>query len=215
MKKHLSTLILILLTLNTFGQDNKLGISSGYIADVLQFIEPGFGDKPQYIKDNPSVYGKLYHGYTFKGWYQRKLNTDYWISLETQMAQITYNFNDPCQIYWEEKKSDNYLIICLSLSKDILENSAFDISPKIGLLYRHLNLSNVDYDIIEDDDKIYINSLPRIYSQVFKDLGVGFGTDFSYSFKNNFFIGISFQGNYIFDIGIETFEINPILGICF
>jgi hypothetical protein len=47
------------------------------------------------------------------------------------------------------------------------------------------------------------------------DLGLSFGLDFRYNFKNRFFAGLSLRSNLILDIGIETLNISPIIGVSF
>ena len=212
--RNITTIILILYTLTSHCQEkgNSISLSYGYIADVMQWLEPGYGDKAENIKNNPQVYGKAYPGYSIEGTYSRKLNTEYWVSLDVQMATISYHYNDPCQLYWNEKKTDNYFYMNLSFKKNLLKRSKLQICPKIGLLYRHLTLSDVEYDITED---ISICSIPKLYNQVFNDFGTNIGVECTYTFHNNFFIGLSLQGNYIFDIGLETLELSPTIGVNF
>ena len=48
-----------------------------------------------------------------------------------------------------------------------------------------------------------------------KDLGVVFNFEYYYRFKNNLSIGVSCSTNLIFDIGFETIQISPLIGIVF
>jgi hypothetical protein len=68
--KYKIIIIINLFPLFLFGQKevskNNINYGIGYYGDVMQFLDPGFGDKPSYINDNPKVYGKIFNGYKMR-----------------------------------------------------------------------------------------------------------------------------------------------------
>ncbi len=217
--KYAIIIIINLYPLILFGQmdvkKNNINYGIGYYGDIMQFLDPGFGDKPSYIKDNPKVYGKVFNGYSIKCGYERLMSTDFILSTNLYMAKVNSYYNDPLELFWDKEKIDYYFISEISFSKDLLKNESFSLMPIVGLLYRQLFLDQVDYLFEIQDNDLVIVSYPEIQKTVMNDLGLSFGIDFRYNFKNSFFTGVSLRSNLILDIGFESINISPVCGVRF
>ena len=114
----------------------------------------------------------------------------------------------------DDHKIDYYFVSEVSFSNDLLKNENFSLMPNIGLLYRRLYLDRISYSFeVQNNELVIYNIEPK--KVVMNDLGLSFGVDFRYNFKNHFFTGVSLRSNLIFDIGFETINISPILGVRF
>lgn len=214
----------IIITLSLFpllllGQEhtpkNNINYGIGYYGDVLQFLSPGFGDNPDHINDNPKVYGKLLHGIALKCGYERLLKTGFIFSSNFHMAKINSYYNDPLKLYWDSQQVDYYLVTEFSFSKDLVKNDSYSLIPNFGILYRQFISDDVQYAFGMQDNALALLSYPEVDKLIMHDLGLSFGVDFRYSFKNNLFAGISLRTNLIFAIGIETINISPVFGVSF
>jgi hypothetical protein len=196
-------------------EKNAINYGFGYYGDIMQFVDPGYGDTPSYIKDNPRVYGKILHGYAIKCGYERVLNTGFVFSTNLYIARVNSFFNDPLELFWDNKKFDHYIVTELSFSKDLLANKRHSMTPSLGFLYRHLILEEIEYLFELQGEELVLVSYPEIMKRVMSDIGLSFGLDYRYVFQNRFFTGLSFRSNLIFNIGFETIYISPIIGVKF
>ncbi len=194
---------------------NSIGYGIGYYADVMQFLNPGYGDKPDFIKDNPKVYGKLFNGLAMRCGYERVLMTSFILSADFYMAKVNSYYNDPLELYWNKRKSDYYFVSAISFSKDLLKSESLTLMPVVGLLFRQIHSDDIVYQFEIQDDNLVILSIPEIERIVMKDLGLCFGMDFRYNFNNRVFTGLSLRSNLIFDIGIESLYVAPVCGVRF
>lgn len=217
--KYIIIIVISLFPSILFGQmdvtKNNINYGIGYYGDILQFLDPGFGNKPNYIKDNPKVYGKIFNGYSMKCGYERLMNTGFILSTNLYMAKVYSYYNDPLELFWDKQAIDNYFVLDISFSKDLLKNESFTLMPIVGLLYRQIYMDEVNYLFEVQDNDLVIVSYPEIQKTVMNDLGLGFGIDFRYNFENHFFTGVSFRSNLILDIGFESINISPIFGMRF
>lgn len=143
------------------------------------------------------------------------MSTDFILSTNLYMAKVNSYYNDPLELFWDKEKIDYYFISEISFSKDLLKNESFSLMPIVGLLYRQLFLDQVDYLFEIQDNDLVIVSYPEIQKTVMNDLGLSFGIDFRYNFKNSFFTGVSLRSNLILDIGFESINISPVCGVRF
>ena len=217
--KILLLIFLILWTehLNAQEQTGKNAISYGigYFGDFIQFLDPGFGDKPYGLEDNPKVLGKIYNGFAMSGNYERLLKTGFQYAANIYFGRTSYYYNDPLGLYWNEKKFDYYMIIEMSFSKDLIKNNKYAFLPVIAPFYRHLTMTDIDYRFGKQDSTYVIISVPTPSNIIMNDIGLSFGFDIRRIFKNMFFVGISFRSNLVFNIGFETFYMAPQLGVRF
>jgi hypothetical protein len=57
--------------------------------------------------------------------------------------------------------------------------------------------------------------LPYPYNLKMNDLGLVFNFEYAFRFTDQLSIGVSCSTNLIFDIGFETIQISPLIGIVF
>jgi len=220
MKRSIIIIIIILkfFPLLLFAQKdipkNSINFGIGYFADVLQFISPGFGYMPDFMEYNPELYGRLLHGHAMRSGYERLLNTGFILSINLYMAKVNSYYNDPLGLFWDDHKIDYYFVSEVSISKDLLKNENFSLMPNIGLFHRRLYLDRISYLFEVQNNEIFISNIEP-QKVIMNDLGLSFGVDFRYNFKNRFFAGVSLRSNLVFDIGIETINISPIWGVRF
>ena len=201
-------------TLNRF----RLSAGSGYFADVTEFLNPGFNE-PEFVKINPDVLGKIYNGKNT--WFRvgYSLKTGYIISGYFSMAAVSYEINDPLELFWDEYLTDTYTIANVMFSKELgKKNNRFSFGS--GILYRKYNHQDIDYLITpvynQDNELIDVEmGLPTPYNLKMNDLGFVFDVEYNYRFNNRLMIGLSCSTNLIFDIGFETFSISPVIGCYF
>ena len=210
--------------------NNKIGAQSdtltrfhlysgiGYYADVIQFLHPGFNE-PSYVKINPDVLGKIYHGQNIWIRFGYKFKTDLILSCYLSLAKTKSKYNDALGIYWDEYLIDNYSIIGLMINKEINHKNNY-FSFGTGVLLRNYHHPDITYNITpiynEFNEIIDIEmGLPHPSNLRMIDLGIVFNLEYYYRFKNNLFLGISCSTNLIFNIGFETIQISPLIGIVF
>ncbi|HAJ99953.1 MAG TPA: hypothetical protein DCM62_08005 [Bacteroidales bacterium] len=208
----------------TKGQENNLinnlNFRIGYFADVgLLFYKPNYysDQRPYWLPfgNNPKSEGKIKGGYSLSVGYETALPTGFTLSVNLLKARLSSFFNDPLALYWDEKSFTNYYIAEISFKKDLLNNANFSLLPKVGLFYRHLIFEDISYAFDTDGYQHILRSLPEFGKKYFDDLGLSFGIDFRYVFQNRFFAGLSFGTYLILDIGIETINVSPIVGVKF
>jgi hypothetical protein len=191
---------------------------SGYFGDIIQFLDPGFNE-PSYVKVNPAVLGKIYHGQNIWLRFGYKFKTDFIVSCYFSLAKTKYKYNDALGLYWDEYLTDDYSFIDLMIIKEInFKNNYFSFGT--GVLLRDYHHPDISYDITpvynEYNEVIDVEiGLPHPTNLRMKDLGVVFNLEYYYRFKNQLSIGISCSTNLIFDIGFETVQISPLIGFVF
>jgi len=190
----------------------------GYFGDVTQFLDPGFNE-PDYIKINPDVLGKIYHGKNVWIRLGYHMKTGFITSLYYSIASTRYKFNDPAALYWDEYLTDTYSIINLMFSKELMRKKHC-FSFGTGILFRNFNHQDVDYQIIPvyntNNELIDVEiGLPYPYNLNLNDLGVVFDLEYYYKLNSRIALGISCSTNLIFDIGFETMSISPMIRCSF
>ena len=195
-----------------------LSAGIGYFADITQYLNPGFNE-PEYAKVNPEVLGKIYNGKSI--WFRLgyNLNTGYIISGYYSMAAVSYKINDPMGLFWNEYLTDTYSIANLMFSKELgQKKNRFSLGS--GILYRKYNHQDINYLLTpvynQDNELIDVTmGLPYPYNLRMNDLGLVFNFEYAYRFTDQLSIGVSCSTNLIFDIGFETIQISPLIGIVF
>lgn len=219
----LGTAFILLFLADTGAQEDTLKrfnfyAGGGYFGDILQFFDPGF-DEPQYVKINPDVLGKIYHGQTIWFRFGYKFKTDFILSCYFSLAKTKYEYNDALGLFWDEYLTDNYSFIDLMILKEFNRKKNY-FSFGTGVLLRDYHHPDINYDIEpiynEYNEVIDVEiGLPHPSNLRMKDLGVPFNFEYSYRFKNQLSIGVSCSTNLIFDIGFETIQISPLIGFVF
>jgi hypothetical protein len=190
----------------------------GYFGVIIQFIDPGFNE-PSYVKINPDVLGKIYNGQSIWLRFGYKFKTDFILSCYLSLAKTKQKYNDALGLYWDEYLTDNYSFIDLMIMKELNHKNNY-FSFGTGVLFRDYHHPDISYDITPiynaENEVIDVEiGLPHPINLKMKDLGVVFDFEYYYRFKNNLSIGVSCSTNLIFDIGFETIQISPLIGIVF
>lgn len=195
-----------------------LDVGVGYFADITQFLNPGFNE-PQFVKVNPDVLGKIYNGQNLWIRFGLNLKTGFSLSCYYSLAKTKYEYNDALGLFWDDYLIDTYSYFDILIMKEFnLRNNHFFLGS--GILLRNYNHPDIDYEIIptynENDEIVDLEiGLPHPYNLKMNDLGLVFNFEYTYRFKNQLSIGISCSTNLIFDIGLETVQISPLIGFVF
>jgi len=196
----------------------SLSAGAGYFGDITEFLQPGF-NSPEYVKVNPDVLGKLFHGKNIWLSLGYHMKTGFIASLYYSMANTRHEFNDPAALFWDEYLTDTYWIVNLMFSKEIkLKNHCFSVGS--GILIRNYNHQNVGYQVIpvydSNNDLVDVEiGLPHPYNLNMTDMGVVFDLEYYYKLNSRIALGISCSTNLIFDIGFETVSISPMIRCSF
>jgi hypothetical protein len=217
-RKILVSGIFLTFMLNFINAQTKYSIGGGYgyFADIIQFIDPGYGDMPQWAKINPKVNGKIIGGNNLLFNTSMKLQTGYNINVGLMKATTYSYFNDPLGIYWDVPITDNYFIIDIGFSKNLLnENSRITLEPCLGILYRSYNSPSIDYGvtIYNDGNTDYLEPAFPVFSTLeMQDIGLSFSNDILIKLASNKVqFGFKVYTYILFGIGIEAISISPIL----
>jgi len=215
---------LIFLVFISKGQENNtknnLNFGIGYFADVFSlFDRPGdhLVQRPYLLPygNNPRSGGEILHGHSLRVGYERELPTGFIFSANLHKARLSSYFNDPLALFWDEKSFTNYYIAEISFKKDLLKSENLSLLPNVGLFYMHLIFEYISYSYDIYGAQYVLLTLPEFGKNYFENLGLSFGIDFRYVFQNRFFTGLSLSSNLILDVGIETINISPIVGVKF
>lgn len=214
-----SVIILCFFWASSYAQKNDskyaLHFGVGYFGDVMQYLDPGFGDEPFFVKNNPKVYGKMVNGYTVKGGIEKKLNTGFVFSTTLHFAETRSYYNDILGLFWDKSKRDRYVLLECSFARDVLKSKKHALMPVLGIVFRRYYTNNESYTFDVQGDEVVLTSTPTFSDCVVDDLGLSLGLDWRYYVNKRFYAGVSIKSNLMFDIGIETISIVPTTGIRF
>jgi hypothetical protein len=216
-------LILFSLSINAESQSdtlNRFSLSTGigYFGDITEFLDPGFNE-PEYVKVNPDVLGKIYHGKNVWIRLGYHMKTGFIVSIYYSIANTKYEMNDPAALFWDEYLTDTYSIFNLLFSKELIrKNHCFSIGT--GLIFRNFNHQDINYQITPvynaDNELVDVEiGFPYPYNLNMNDLGMVFDLEYYYRLNNRISLGISCSTNLIFDIGFETLSISPLIRCSF
>lgn len=187
--------------------NNFLEGGAGYYADILQFLKPGLTMFDN-MEANPKVEGKILNGYNMSLLYGYNLKNNFTINIQISSANIYSWYNDPLEVYWDEKKIDSYLIFAIFFNKTVIKNYRYECSLGLGPLFRNWQSTFIDYEVYQENNEYYMG-LPSVYKFKMNDMGVIFNVENTFKIKGSLYLGARLYTNLIFDIGFETFSILP------
>lgn len=210
MRKIILILVLFIVSVvSLFAKENKfhIKVGAGYMGDVMQLINPGYGGG----MNNPKVEGHVFNG---KGYYCEAgylLKSGYNLSIYSQTGKTNFYFNDRLGYYWNERGIDSYFHAGFILSKDIWHFNKNQVNIGIGLIMR-----NYKGQSIEDSYENYFNSVNIPISNFeFWDLGSLMQLNYEYRVFNNLKLGIEINVPLLWQIGIETVSVSPTISYSF
>jgi hypothetical protein len=188
----------------------------GYFADMRQFIHQTHDIYNSLEKINPKYQGKIFHGNCLWVNSAYKLSSGFDINFLLIKAKTKTYFNDPFGFYWDCKQINDYTLLNLTFSKNIInENKHFSIYPALGLIFTFYSSPNISYlyDFkIENNDTLIKITTPTFNYFTSQETGLNFSCDFLYKIKNSKIeTGIKIYTYLLFSIGFESFAISPVL----
>jgi hypothetical protein len=218
-KFFLTTLILVLFSNQSLKSQSScpeftIKTGYGYFGDVSQYLNPGFGDVPPYIKVNPKVEGKIQHGKSV--WFDVNylLNSGFTIGIAINYGNTHTYYNDGLGVFWDKKQITTHQIADISFGKEVRLNK-HSLMFSLGMIYRYSFTSFSDYDVLLGSNNQPFPGPLTVIEVPAHDLGMSFKIDYTYKIKNQMLVGLRMNPNLVFALGFESFALSPYIGARF